>query len=225
MVMKRKLAKISGRVTDFRGKVIVDAEVEIMGCDFKTLYKTHSDASGRYKILVKPGTYLALMACKDYKSKNLEYWVWNVPAYKDLKINPRIDGLEIYAMNAFIPQTPIRSIMIYFRPMSLKRVQNQGGVDVVKKMKLVDIAPKILPDDIEIKINGVRSEILEISSVNESAGKGKQIISYLIQCALRKEYREEYLRIDLSLFDRETKEKGAGCLFLKVPDDGRFSVK
>jgi len=74
----------------------------------------HLDANGFYKLRVPNGGYLALMACKDYKIKNLEYWAWNMPAFKDLEINSQIDGLVIYAMNCLIPQTQIPSWMIYF---------------------------------------------------------------------------------------------------------------
>jgi len=57
----------------------------------------------------------------NYKKENLEYWAWNIPAYSDLEINTRIDGLEVYAMNAWVPQGAVPSFQIYFRPMSLKR--------------------------------------------------------------------------------------------------------
>jgi len=64
-----------------------------------------------------------MWACKDYAVENLEYWAWNIMAYQDLEINPCIDGLEVYAVNAWIPQGGMPSVQIYFRPMSLKRLK------------------------------------------------------------------------------------------------------
>ncbi|MEO0106905.1 MAG: carboxypeptidase-like regulatory domain-containing protein, partial [candidate division WOR-3 bacterium] len=212
-----KLIKISGRVADFSNQSIANAEVEIKGGKFKTIYETKSDKNGRYEIMVRPGNYLAIMACKDYGTKNLEYWAWNVPAYKNLEINPKIDGLEVYAMNAFIPQTPIRSVMVYFRPMSLKRVKEQGGIDVVKQMRSIDIAPNLSKEDIDVRINEHKADLLVLNRVKESIGNNRTIISYLIQCSLPKEItKAKYLRIDLTIYDRKTKENGEGCLFLKI---------
>lgn len=221
----KKMVQIFGRVTDFDARPMANAEVEIKGANFQTLYHTYSDVNGYYKFVVKPGIYLALMACKDYKTKNLEYWAWSIPAHNNLEINPRIDGLEVYAMNAFIPQTSVRSIMLYFRPMSLKRVQKMGGIEVVKKMKSIEIAPNLSKDDIELKINDRLVQVLEINRVKESAGERKSIIGYLIQCSLAQaRIKNEYFCITLTLYDRETEERGEACLFFKIPEDSRLII-
>ena len=95
---------ISGKVMDFHNNPMENAVIEIKNANFETLYQTYSNKKGEYKLHVKEGIYLALAACKDFKTKNLEYWVWNIPAYHDLQLNARIDGIELYAMNAFLPQ-------------------------------------------------------------------------------------------------------------------------
>ncbi len=215
----QKPLTISGVISDFKDRLIANADIEIKDDSFNTLYKTKSDMNGWYELRVRPGNYLALMACKDYGIKNLEYWAWNVPAYKNLEINPKINGLEIYAMNAFIPQTPIRSVMVYFRPMSLKRVKEQGGIEMVKQMRSIDIAPKLSKEEIDVKINEHSVEPLMLNRVKESIGNNQTIISYLVQCSLPKEIiKAEYLRIDLAIYDRKTKENGEGCLFLKLSE-------
>lgn len=71
------MIRISGIVSDFENKPIANVEVEIKGADFRPLYRTKSDNNGRYELSVRRGTYLALMAYKDYGIKNLEYWVRN----------------------------------------------------------------------------------------------------------------------------------------------------
>jgi len=49
---------------------------------------------------VGEGIYVAMYACKDYPKGNFEYWTWNVIAFQDLEINLRINGLEVYTINA-----------------------------------------------------------------------------------------------------------------------------
>lgn len=57
--MRENLIKIYGRVANFSNQSIANAEVEIVGLDFKTIYKTKSNKDGRYEILVKQKTYFA----------------------------------------------------------------------------------------------------------------------------------------------------------------------
>ncbi len=64
----------------------------------------------------------------------------------------------------------------------------------------------------------IESYPVAINSIKEYAGKGRQITGYLVQGSLNRQCRSEFLRIELSLFDHETKEKGEGCLFLNAPD-------
>jgi len=228
MAIERK-AVIFGKVTDFENHPLEGASVEIRDDHFNTIYKTLTDNKGEYKIFVQKGSYLALIAHKDYKTKNLEYWAWNPPAYNNLQIDPRIGGIEVYAMNAFKPQGAYPSLLIYFRPMSLKRSRNPP-----KKTGVIDISPDLSADDIDLKINGSSVKILELNRVQEYAGgigsviaylaqstlPRRSLIAYLIQAALHSKKLEagkevEYLRIDLSLIDKQTGEKGAGCLFWK----------
>ena len=67
------IALIHGKVTDFTGNPIADADVNLNNDKFKPLYSTKSDSSGNYKLAAKSGRYLSLFACKDYGTKNLEY--------------------------------------------------------------------------------------------------------------------------------------------------------
>ncbi len=206
------MIKIYGKVTDFDDNSVTNAKIEIKDKNFKTIYQTLSDIKGKYTLKLKKGTYTALTASRDYKTKNLEYWVWNVPAYQDLQINPRIGGLELYAMNGFIPQGAYPSLIIYFRPMSLKRFKEEEGN--FKSKITIDIAPDLSKNDIELKINNEQVNILEINKIKEFAGNDQSIFAYLIQSELPADWKKaEYLYISLALIDSETNERGEGCLF------------
>lgn len=230
---ERKLV-ISGKVTDFDDNPLQNAVVEIKNDRFVAIYKTNTDDKGEYKIFVEKGLYLALMAYKDYKKKYLEYWAWNVPAYQDLQFNPRIGGIEVYAMNAFVPQGAYPSLLIYFRPMSLRRFHSARGSSAIKKTGIINISPELAENDIELRINGYPVRILEINRVKEYAGGISSMIAYLIQLTLprrstiaysiqsalpmkkHEDKREQsYLRINMTLKDTQTGERGEGCLFWK----------
>ncbi|MBS7634074.1 carboxypeptidase regulatory-like domain-containing protein [Candidatus Bathyarchaeota archaeon] len=226
------MIKIYGKVTDFEGNPVEEATVVIVSKEFEVLYQTFSDADGKYNLNVNEGNYIALWACKDYAVKNLEYWAWNIPAYQDLEVNPRINGLEVYAVNAWMPQGGLPSMQIYFRPMSLKRSKEFSqrlGIgfppsadeirNVSNNFSIIDIAPNLTKGDIEVIIDNQTVKVLEINKVKEAAGGNQSIYGYLIQTALpvnsKTSRNSGYSQIRIIISDRETGEKGEGCLFCK----------
>jgi hypothetical protein len=226
------LIRIYGKVTDFNGNPIEDAEIVIVNKKFEVIYKAFSDADGKYSLNIDEGNYFALWACKDYAAKNLEYWAWSIPAYQDLEVNPRINGLEVYAINAWMPQGGLPSMQIYFRPMSLKRAKEFSqrlGVgfppspdeirNVSHNFSVIDIAPNLTKDDIEVLIDDQAVKILEVNKVKEAAGGNQSIYGYLIQTTIPKNSKDlknsNYSQIRIIISDCETGEKGEGCLFCK----------
>ncbi len=212
--------KISGRVTDFEGRPIEGATIELKNSDFENAAEGVSDKDGRYSLTAPKGTYMALAAVKDYQVKSLEYWAWTVPAERDLEINPRFDRLEVYAINAWRPQGGFPSYQIYFRPMSLmrtaKKVTEAGGMENMGKLPVIDIAPEFSADDIQVTIDGQPVKVLQINKVREAAGPNQCLFGYLIQVPLpEKMPMTEYFPINIALTDRVTGEKGEGCLFFR----------
>ena len=89
-------------------------------------------------------------------------------------------------------------------------------MEALKTKALIEIAPNLSENDIELQINGKSVDILEINRVREFGDKTQSIFGYLIQCELPKDWlNSEYLPIRMILSDTETKEKGEGCLFWK----------
>lgn len=125
---------ISGQVTDFEGRPIDRCNVLLYYSDFSTAYETMTDKDGKYVMQsVKKGKYMTLYALRleEYprgsvlpkESQRLEFWAWNVIADRDLIINPRYHRLELYGTNAFKIFGGYDGLMIYFRPMSLGKLQ------------------------------------------------------------------------------------------------------
>ena len=213
---------ISGRVSDFEGQSIEGASVFLKNDRFGDVATAVSDKTGRYSLTAPKGCYMALAAVKDYQVKYLEYWAWNVPAFNDLEINPRFDRIEVYAVNAWRPQGAYPSYQIYFRPMSLSlakaEIEEAGGMDKLKELPVIDIAPKLGKNDIEVAVDGQCVEILEVNQVREATGKTQYMVGYLIQVTLpEKKTEKKYSLITITLTDPETGEKGEGCLFVKKP--------
>ena len=211
------MVEISGRVMDFGGNLLDDADVCLMDEDFNELYQTRTNEKGEYKLEVEPGNYFAGGAVKGYKTENLEFWFWNLIVEKDMVFDIRIHGLEVYGINAFIVQGAAPALSIYFRPMSLKRALDKG-IDAVRKEKVMDIAPELKKENIELKINDEPAKVLIVNKVRECAGSDQVIYAYLIQSEIpKKAAGSEHLKIWITLHDEETDERGEGCLFYTVP--------
>ncbi|HVP91393.1 MAG TPA: carboxypeptidase-like regulatory domain-containing protein [Terriglobales bacterium] len=211
--------KVSGQVTDFKNQPVEGASVELKDARFETVAKAVSGKDGRYSLAAAKGRYMALTAVKDYQVRCLEYWAWNVPAERDLEINPRFDRIEVYAMNAWRPQGAYPSYQVYFRPMSLARtgaaVMKARGMEGLKKVPLIDIAPDLGAGDVEARVDGERVDVIRVNKVREASGPAQDMVAYLIQVSLPKAPPAgDWVVIDLTLSDRATGEKGEGRLYL-----------
>lgn len=218
--------RLYGRVTDFSGNGLDSVSVRLKNRKFQNLYETLTDNDGKFSLNVEKGTYYCLYAIKlsEYRVTSLEYWAWWVPMYHDVEINPRYDNLEIYGVNVFEPQvTPQETYQIYFRPMSLKK----GNPMEIEKGDTINMAPEnISPEELEIKINGISSEIINIQKIVEYA-RGNYFYGFNVQVfkpILNKsalgitEEIEGWDKISIVLRSKETGETGASDCFVKRPE-------
>jgi len=217
----KKTVRVYGRLTDFEGVPLSGGDVEIKDAMFQPVCKTTTNENGEYTLEAERGLYMGIFAVKDYAVTNLEYWGWNLPAFEDTEINMKIGGLELYSINAFLIQMgpPGISMMIYIRPMSLKRYMKIQEVTELNNEEILDISPNLNENDINITIDGMTTEILGINRITEAAvGNSQKVIGYIIQTSFPEiEYSKEYIKIHITLKDDETGEKGEGSLFWQKP--------
>lgn len=236
-ILKPETFEISGQVTDFNDHPLDSVSVFLKNKAFENMYESLTDSNGNYSMKVKKGDYYCLYAIKssDYRVNKLEYWLWNVPVYHNLEINPQYDRIEIYGINVFEPQvTPQETYMIYFRPMSLtktleliskQKVSSNQFKEAVRTEALLDsnniiinISPdNITKDELKIEINGKEVEIMEINKITEYA-RGFFMYGYLVQVLKPKDLNElelQYDRISITLHSSETGEIGKGKAFVK----------
>ncbi len=215
-------ARIFGHVRDFSGQPIEGATVELKTARFENAAETVSAADGSYALTAEAGMYIALAAVKDYQVSKLEYWAWNVPAFGEVRIDPRFDRLEVYGLNAWRPQGGFPSYEIYFRPMSLTMtidvVTKAGGMDKIGGLSFIDIAPALEAKDIAVKIDGQSVEVLRVNKVREASGPAQALYGYLIQTPLPKAPGTgDWIIIDVTVNDPATGEKGEARLYLARP--------
>lgn len=204
--------RIYGRVTDFDGSPLGQAQIRVLGRDFeRDVATTFTDERGLYNIEVEGGTYLAVWICKDYKEKALEYWAWHVPVYSDLELSARIGGLEVYGLNAFWPK--YAGLMLYFRPMSLKKSKAyESGPH--GETGLIDICPNLGLEDIEVTIDNRSVSLLCINKVREQVSPNRYMDAYLVHIQADGVLEtDRYRKINVAIVDRTTQERGEGSVF------------
>ena len=209
-VFSQRMVNIKGKVTDFSGKPIVSAMIEVKTRNFDMKYHTFSDKNGNYSIDVQEGTYLGISCVRmqDYAKNKLEFWAWNVPAYNDMTINMRYDKLEVYGLNAFRIQGAYRGYTIYCRPMSLTKylAWQQNPVSDM------DLAPDPNKMHVEVTINGSPARVNLVEEVPEFAGK-QQCSGYVIYTELGAATSKPYDEIRVTITDLETGEKGESVYY------------
>ncbi|PNW27033.1 carboxypeptidase-like regulatory domain-containing protein [Formosa algae] len=232
-----KYHKISGKVTDFNGHPLDSVTIRLKNKAFENMYETLSDEEGNYELTVKEDDYYCLYAIKlsEYRVNKLEYWTWNVPVYKDIIINPQYDRLEIYGINVFEPQvTPQETYMVYIRPMSLTKTlqfasEQKLNTEAFKSAKqaeellnhsdkLINISPdRVFSEELEININGIKSEVLEIHKITEYA-RGFKMNGFIIQILKPDDSQNTDLKYDfisVKLHSKELNEIGKGEAFVR----------
>lgn len=209
------MPRLYGKVTDKLGNPLEESNIFVKNEKFEDLYNCKTNESGEYSLEVEEGKYYTVGIFKDYRIRFLEYWAWNIVIENDTKLDAEIDGLEIYCGNAFKIQGAYPSINVFFRPMSLKRLKEVEENEDMSKLEIIDIAPELENDDIQVTLNGEKVDVLMINKVKEYAGPGQSMYSYLLQLSLNDTFnsRENNL-ITLKVHDRKTNESGMGSIML-----------
>ena len=150
--------KLSGVTKDKNGNAFSDVIVEVKDLEFQTLYCAKSNHSGYYIVDLPANKYPFVTAVKEYGENYLEYWCHNIDLSTDRELDITIDTLEIYGLNVFAVKGGYNSLMVYFRPMSLKKFQN-GEKDICPNIK-----------SINVYVDGQKTGILSQNEVCEYCG-------------------------------------------------------
>lgn len=185
------MKQITGIISDKNGKPIDQASVILMNKKFEQIVSVLTNENGEYCIKAEENHYPFLIAVKDYKENNLEFWCQNIHLNKDLNIDASIDKLEIYGLHCFRVLGAYPALTIYFRPMSLDKFKRGEA----------DIAPIFTDESIRVTVNKEELEVLKVNRVEEYSGE-INMTAFLIQVSLPKNLlgNDENL-LDLHLLD------------------------
>lgn len=237
-LLGQEMVILSGKVSNFNESPVDSALVRVLDKNFKEVSITYSDVNGNFAMQVSKGVYNCVYATRkdEYRKSKLEYWAWNVPLLENMELNPKFNNMEIYGVNVFEPQvTPHETYMIYFRPMSLKKIltlveKQNVDKEVFEKIakaedllkagttKLFNVAPdSIKAEELSVKINGVESKVVNNQRVKEFA-RGMYMFGYLVQVIKPEENKTmntDYDKVSITLSSEETGEIGLGEAFVK----------
>jgi len=205
-----KPTKVSGILTDFNGNPLSGGEIHFQDRNFKNLISVTTNEKGEFSALLADRQYNSIFACKDYAKNYLEYWHWNYKPKENDFLDIKIDGLELYGMNVWSTEPTYKSLIIYFRPMSLKRALALKKFD---KKQASPVTAELKIEDMKATVDGQSVELFGINKVKEFMTKDQNMEAYLVQIST-KDLSKSPKRVCLTLKDAVTKEKGMGCVDL-----------
>ena len=208
---EERLISVQGRISDFRGNPISEAVVHFEDKNFKPLYTAYTDVNGHFSVEVANRSY-TIFAVKDHGVKYLEYWHWNYIPRNNRYLEIKIDGIELYGMKVWSTEPAHKSLILYIRPMSLKRWIAAGRPRDINP-DTPSIAPIINRESIVAKLNGESIKVLGINSVKEYVGDKGTLDAFLISLE-PKAIPSSGSTLCLTLNDLSISEYGMGCIDL-----------
>lgn len=192
---------LNGHTFDRYGKPLGGVVVEVKNESFQTIYSAESAEDGSFSVELPDGVYPFVTAVKEYGQNYLEYWCQNVDTAQAAALEITVDTLELYGLHVFRVKGGLDALMVYFRPMSLKKFQNGEA----------DICPDVA--QINVFVNGKPAEILVENTVKESVGD-MEMTAYLLHVG-NPEAAQGRARIDVKLTDTEG-SCGAASIFCEI---------
>ena len=160
------MSVIKGIVRDKNKQPVSHAKVALLTERFEVIVNGEADESGCFSLEADAKKYPYFIASKGFNEKFLDFWGCNIDLRKDLEINPLLDKIEIFSLIFFPSLDADNSMMIYFRPMSLKQLLGTEKV----------IAPELSTDDITVSVNVDFCEIITMRVISETINKGVEPI-------------------------------------------------
>jgi hypothetical protein len=186
-VIKCRYHRLFGKITDFRGRPL-KAFIGVCPDSFlsERLGKW-SDSGGNYEIVLPERTYNALIIeTVDKGVSNLEAWAWHIIVDEDQELDFKIGNGEVYNLNVWVNNGGGDAYFISFRPMLLKKIfppKNYSLQLNEQEFNVAELAPPLGKEDLVIKINGKKAQIISIQKYFETGFLGQNfgLLSYLIQ--------------------------------------------
>lgn len=165
---------IKGFVKNKENEPLARVQVELKDGRFDTQIACETDENGYFEWNADRGVFPYMTAVREYAENYLEFWAHNVDISADHMFDIRIGKNEIYGINVFCVSGAAYPLFVYFRPMSLKKYQENGA-------DKIHIAPDITKDSVRVTLDGVQTEIFSLQEVRESVSENETMTAYLVQ--------------------------------------------
>ena len=198
-----QFVRVQGKSTNFDGTPRKDY-VFVNDSGFETDYVSQCDDNGRYQMVLPKRAYNALLILNEtYAEETVETWALNFNAYKDMEINFKVGGLELYNLHAWPNNGGAPTLFVSFRAMSIHRLNlmdlDQDGkfseqeVKAAKMMlslpefnenPFVGLTPGLDKDKVKVFLDGKEASVVSLQTYPEYAGgKGEPqfTTAYLVQ--------------------------------------------
>lgn len=197
------MAKIHGKIMDFEGKLLENAEVTFLDRTFTIISTGYSDADGYYYLQPQEKTNGMIYATAQYGRSYLGFWFHNVNSDKYRETDLVVGQIEFLEFTKLLDRERTH-VDITFKPLSLGALLGKKG--------------RFSPDpgnvQLTVLIDGVTQKGYELR-VESVSHKDREISLYHLILALEGIYnpREESV-MELQLSDRSTGEKGMARVIL-----------
>lgn len=197
------MAKIHGKIMDFEGKLLENAEVTFLDRTFTIIATGYSDEDGYYYLQPQEKTNGMIYATAQYGRSYLGFWFHNVNSDKYRETNLVVGQIEFLEFTKLLDREQA-DVDITFKPLSLGALLGGKG----------SYSPKPENLDLTVRVDGASQKGYELR-VESVTHKDREISLYHLLLHMEGDYnpREESV-MELQLTDRQTGEKGMARVIL-----------
>lgn len=197
------MGKIHGKVMNFEGRFLKEAEVTFVDRAFNIISTGYSDADGYYYLQPEEKTNGMVYATSSYGKSLLGFWFHNLNSDKQRELDIVIGEIELLEFSKLMDRER-KNVVISFQPLSLTALKDG----------LENLSPEKYLLELQVKIDGRIQDGYELEVIRESR-QDKEINRYNIRISLEGIYnpRVESL-LEIQLYDELTGEKGMAQVIL-----------
>jgi hypothetical protein len=155
--------------------------------EFTSPITAWSDAGGRFSVELPERAYnIFYVDDHTYGVSTLEMWGWHMVVDRDESYDFMVGNGEVYNLHAWPNNGGFGTYFVYFRPMVLpltKEPSTRATIDS-RVFDVTPIAPHLKPEDVTVRVNGTRVEIVSLQEIYETglpANAARAMPAYLVQ--------------------------------------------
>jgi len=161
---------IKGTIRDINDKPF-RAFLSVGPDQFSSPVTVWSDSQGRFSIDLPERTYNTFYADdQTYRVSTLEMWGWHMIVDRDETFDFTVGNGEVYNLHAWANNGGYGTYFVYFRPMVLPLLEQPLGKTVLngQEFRVIDITPRLKPDEVTVRINGAKADLVSLQEVYET---------------------------------------------------------